>query len=421
MRRGPSPPPAPSPLVPPRRLAAPGRARALAIVVALGALATPAGSAAFTSVAPADSDSAYARPVPTPPATRAAEWETLETGLPEEVRLRPIVGLRMNRVDGLALRLGGAFRTARGPAPLLFASVTGATARKRPVLFEAGVEEPIGDRPWLRIGGSVYRSTENDDEWIVAELENTLFALFARTDYRDHYEAEGAQGYVAWSPGSDFSARLAIRFERQRSLPTEAEFAFFGKEDEFRPNPAIAEGDEEAWTATIGVGPETLGDGGGTQGELSYERTGEPLHGDFDYGRFRGLVREKWMISRLQEARFRLIAGTTQSGTLSPQKVWHLGGIGTLRGHEYKVYSGDQFFLATAEHYVKARKNVYPFWFLDYGSAWFGKGNLDRQRPALDGGLGIRLGKGWVVATVAKNLRDTGTPLLVGVRFLGPF
>src|SRR5882672_7178113 len=143
---------------------------------------------------------------PPVPVTRAAEWETLSTGLPEEARFRRIVRLRYNRVDGPALALGAAFQTGRSPAPVLFGEGGYAYSRRKGI-YEAGFETPFGDRPLLTLGGSVYRRTATEDEWIVSEGENTSCAVFARTDYRDYNETEGGGAYVSWSPGSDFQLR----------------------------------------------------------------------------------------------------------------------------------------------------------------------------------------------------------------------
>jgi outer membrane protein assembly factor BamA len=397
-----------------------------ALVAALGR-AESAPARPDSAPAPADSvgqvalpDSASAGSVSPLPVARPAGWDTLETGLPEEVRLRPIFRLRYNRVDGPAYALGVAFQTARGPAPVLFGELGHALSRKR-VLYEVGLLEPIGDRPWLAIGGSLYRRTATEDGWIVGETENTIFALLARTDYRDYYETQGAHGYLAWSPGADFSLRAGARFESHRSLAKKANVSLMGHHGSFRPNPAIQEGDEEAFTIQLRVGPVEFPLRGGTRCEIGYERSGSPLDGDFEYGRVSGAVRSKIRLSPGQDFRVRVNAGSTRSGVLPAQKIWHLGGIGTLRGHDYKSFDGDQFFLLGAELCRLARKNLYALLFVDYGAAWFGDGNLGRQKPALDAGLGLRVGEGPIVLTVAKNLRDGGSKPRVGVRLGGSF
>ena len=365
-------------------------------------------------------DSTTTREVPPPPVVRAAEWETLVTGLPEEARFRRIVDLRYNRVDGPAPTAGAAFQTGRGPAPVLFAQATYAYSRKK-LLYEAGFTAPFGDRPLFSAGGSVFRRTATEDEWIVSEGENTIFALFARTDYRDYYESEGGQAHVSWSPGSDFELRGGARVESHRSLSVRTRVSLTGRHPVFRPNPPIQDGDEQAFTAGFRLGPVELPVQGGTHGEATYERSGPPLNGDFEYGRVRGAVRHRSRLSPAQDFRARLIAGSTLTGTLPAQKIWYVGGIGTLRGHDFKSFAGDQFFVASAEFYQRARKNIFVFALLDCGAAWFGSENLDRQRPALDGGLGVRIGEGPAAVTLAKNLRDGDSKPRVGVRLGGKF
>ncbi|HZE19739.1 MAG TPA: BamA/TamA family outer membrane protein, partial [Candidatus Angelobacter sp.] len=253
------------------------------------------------------------------------------------------------------------------------------------------------------------------------EGENTIFALLARTDYRDHYESEGGRAYLAWAPGSDFEIRIGGRLEDQRSLSTRTRVALTGRHPVFRPNPAIQDGEEQAFTVMARIGPMTLPLRGGTSGEALYERSGDPLQGDFEYGRVRGMVRHKIRLKPGMEFRARLVGGSTLTGSLPPQKLWYAGGIGTLRGHDYKTFVGDQFFVMNAELYRRARKNMYAFTFLDAGAAWFGRENLSRQHPALDAGLGLRIAEGPLAVTVGKNLRDSGSKPLVGVRLGGAF
>src|SRR5207248_8653011 len=198
-------------------------------------------------------------------------------------RLRRIVRVRYNRVDGPDVTLGAAFQTGRGVAPVLFVEGTYAGSRDRG-LYEAGFTIPWGVRPLFTIGGSGYRRTATEDDWIVPEGENTIFALVARTDDRDYYESEGGQGYVAWAPGSDFELRAGGRVEQERSLSTRTRVSLTGRHPAFRPNPAIEEGEAQALTLHARIGPVEIPLRGGTSGEALYERAGAPLNGDFEYG-----------------------------------------------------------------------------------------------------------------------------------------
>jgi hypothetical protein len=402
---------------------APNAARAIAAFwIAAIAAASPVLVGRAFAQAPADTTPAAQAPVaPRPaPAFRPADWETLSTGLPEATRLGPLVRARYNRVDGPALHLGGAVLSDLEPRPLLYALVGFAFSRER-FLYDAGFEAPLGERRRFRMRGSAYRRTATEDGWIVGETENTLFALFARTDYRDHYEAEGIDGAATWEPGRDFALGVGAETEKVRSLDTETRFSIFGKDDRFRPNPPIQDGTQGVLSVFGRIGPSPLPVRGGTSGDLTYERGGSPIDGDSEYERLRGAAHTRVRLSPRQEARVRVIGGATLDGALPPQKIWHVGGIGTLRGHDYKEFGGDQFLLGNAEYYFLARKNVWTFAFLDWGAAWFGRDNLSRQQFALDGGVGIRLGDGPIAVTAARNLQRSGAPILVGVRLGGSF
>jgi hemolysin activation/secretion protein len=98
-----------------------------------------------------------------------------------------------------------------------------------------------------------------------------------------------------------------------------------------------------------------------------------------------------------------------------------IGGIGTLRGFDYKSIQGDQSFVANGEYYVLVRKNIYAFGFLDFGDSWYGRDNVPRIHPALDGGLGLRLGQGPIAITAARSLQSADAPILIGVRLGGSF
>ena len=403
---------------PPERLAA-------AFVLAAGAwLAWPLSSHAavpdsLSAIVPVLGDSSASHASAPQASFREADWETLAT-VPDEARPALVYGFRYNRVDGPAPTVGGAVRSERYPNPLVYAKFTYAFSRER-FLYDVGGEAPLGDHARFRIGGAAYRRTETEDEWIVGEMENTLYALFARTDYRDYYEASGYEGRVAWDPGTDFGARVEGRVEDQRSLENEANASLFGAHDRFRPNPPIEDGQDGVLALGMRIGPAAIPPEGGTLGDVVYERAGDALHGDFDYGRVRAVVRTRVRLSPKQDARARLVGGSTLDGTLPPQKLWYLGGISTLRGEDFKERQGDQFLLANAEYYVLVRKNVWGFGFLDWGSAWFGKDNIDRQQFLLDGGLGVRIGQGPLALTAARNLQETHAAIHVLVRFSETF
>ncbi|HEX7078073.1 MAG TPA: hypothetical protein VF363_06620 [Candidatus Eisenbacteria bacterium] len=398
-------------------------ARSLAaalLVAALAVLAAGARGAAPDSTA---ADSAAA-PAPPPVAAGAAaapaDWDTLAAGLPEQVIFGFAPRLAYDRADGPLLGGDAGFRRRKDVASLVHAWAGYAVSRERG-LGGAGFEIPLGYRGVFRIGAEVYRTTATPDDWIVGRTENTFFALFARTDYMDWYEAEGGEARLRWNPGRDAAFSIRARIESQSSLRTRTRVALFGKDDRFRPMPPLQDGDLGAWTVDARVGPETLPPRGGTNGTIAFERAGDPIARDFVYSRLSAAVRTLIRLSPHQTIRARALVGSTREGSLPPQAVWHVGGIGTLRALDYKAFGGDQYFLANAEYYLLARKNLYPMAFLDWGAAWFGRDNLSRQKPALDGGVGLRLGEGPLLFTLGRDLGRSSAPLRFGVRLGGTF
>ena len=122
------------------------------------------------------------------------------------------------------------------------------------------------------------------------------------------------------------------------------------------------------------MGPARIPSKGGSRIVVRYERAGAPIERDFDYGRIRVQGNLRQRLSPGQGFRARAALGSTRSGALPAQKVWDLGGIGTLRGEPFKSQSGDQFYLMNAEYSYLFHKNLHALLFVDWGAAWFGRG-----------------------------------------------
>jgi hypothetical protein len=170
---------------------------------------------------------------------------------PPPPRLRPtgFLGLGLptyDRVNGLSVRGGAQLRLgADSLSPLLNLSGVLRTARGSPG-GTAALSAPLGHPAVLTL--AVGRETRSNDRWIRSDLENSLAAIFVRSDARDYYDADFGAITLSRTPplpliqGESFiTPRLEFRVERDRSLRARDVFTLFGDEP-WRANPSIEDG-----------------------------------------------------------------------------------------------------------------------------------------------------------------------------------
>jgi len=119
------------------RSVARGIAAAALLLTGMAPVATAAATDSSAVSLPAVIDSSAASPPAVPRTT--ADWETLSTGLPEQVRAGFLFAFAYNRVDGPAPQVGGSLRRERDQAPLLYVLGGYAFSRER-ALGSAGFE-----------------------------------------------------------------------------------------------------------------------------------------------------------------------------------------------------------------------------------------------------------------------------------------
>ena len=62
--------------------------------------------------------------------------------------------------------------------------------------------------------------------------------------------------------------------------------------------------------------------------------------------------------------------GGSIEGTPPLQERFYLGGIGTLRAHDFKELVGNRFFLANIEYRASVMEDLQVVFFTDMGDAW---------------------------------------------------
>lgn len=141
--------------------------------------------------------------------------------------------------------------------------------------------------------------------------------------------------------------------------------------------------------------------------EASYEVATEGLGSDFEFRRFIGHARTAHVFSPRQALLLRGLVGVS-SGDVPLQRLFSLGGLGTLRGYARKQFHGDQMILTTAEYWLYPR-SPWPglVFFYDGGKTWF------RDLDALGRGWKSDVGAGleWPGGGRGYARVDVGFPL----------
>ena len=345
--------------------------------------------------------------------------------------------LRYNRVEGftLALRFDRAL-DGTGFAPSWAVGLGLATAADKGV-WEAAVEQPLLRNQKLTLGLEGYRYfdsfTYGDD--IIGNGENTASSLFLGKDYRDWYEAEGGSVWLGLRTSPFFFARFGYTARDESAAPVNATWSLFNNSDPTRPNPRATEGQWRAWDAQVTYDSRPRRKRSGdlhrrsTWGWIEYyargfgETGGGGLGGDFDAWRLGFDGRTYLRLTPDQDLTLRILAATGENragGPLDPQRAYALGGIGTMRGHDFRSLVGDHAALANlvyAFHVFGASQALVT---VDAGTAW-SEGSLFDQKIGVDVGGGLQLGESGISALVAKTVNRSGSDVKLVIRLQSAF
>jgi hypothetical protein len=244
----------------------------------------------------------------------------------------------------------------------------------------------------LEFGGEGHNLTDTKDDWIIGMTENTLAAFLFREDYRDLFQRAGFSAHTAWytkSPNLSTMINVEYRYDDYKSLSKTTNWSLFKNEDDFRENPAVANGTMRSAVVTIGLN---------TVGKERYSPKGWDIFGQAEFGRHdwdrvmvegspsqsdftRAVVdvRRYQPLSRYDNLNMRVRLGSLKGDYLI-QKGFEVGGVNTMPAFGFKGYAGNRMMLGNVEYALNGSvfDNV-DFWpgsvtmilFADAGSARF--------------------------------------------------
>jgi hypothetical protein len=214
-----------------------------------------------------------------------------------------------------------------------------------------------GNDGLIEVGGEVYTLTDSNDEWIIGRTENDLAAFFFHRDYRDYYDREGFSlyaGHYMNSPRTSSHVRVQYLNELHSSMPNRTDWALFVRDRSFRLNPPIDEGRLNAIRVAFNLSsvkpvPHRV-DGWSLLAAMEY--SSPSLNSDMDYMQYIVDVRRYMPISRYDSFNVRLRAGSSE-GHLPAQRIYELGGLGTLPAYPHKMFFGNRMLLVNAEYIIR--------------------------------------------------------------------
>lgn len=254
------------------------------------------------------------------------------------------------------------------------------------------------DAALFEIGGEVYSLTDTQDAWFIGRSENDLAAFFFHRDYRDYYNREGFSVYTGYYYNlKSFSSHIRLQYlnELHAGMKNRTDWALFVRDRSYRLNPVINEGRMNAMRfafhlSSVEQRPRRL-HGWNVVGTAEY--TSPSLNSKFDYTQYIFDIRRYQPISEYDNFNLRLRVGSSE-GDLPVQKIYELGGLGTLPAYPHKAFFGNRMLLLNAEYVIKGEilsqlsfipRNAFGgltlLFFVDTG--W--TGNVDPSYGALQG------------------------------------
>ena len=293
-----------------------------------------------------------------------------------------------NRVDGTFLGGKLSLLNSRLPRTSLTASA-GYGLKSEELRYALSLAHSFDLLRTKTITLTYFDETRSNDRWIVSQLENILSTSIFRKDYRDYFRLRGFETQFTYNYSNNFGVTFDFGLREYGSLPNREPWTLFSKDKEFRENPTVAENDESLFSVTIRYN--TRED---FYTETNYWQIELVLEREFNDFRFTG-VHFLMKRVRLGHGNQTLIAGLQgdfRKGTTAEQYLMDLGGIGSLRGYDFKEFTGsgklyfECNYLFNGDLLQQLPLQSIPFYssiaagiFFEAGLTWF----ADNDRPGV--------------------------------------
>ena len=239
--------------------------------------------------------------------------------------------------------------------------------------YSLGVERPFFGGPRVFLGVETHDVTTSDDLWRLSSFEQAMVSLAFKNSFRDYYRRRGNQVFGVLRPDGHNEFTLMARWDRHEALPNSESYSFFRDEHELRPPLPVQNQRVNAFVVGYTFDTRALTAAGshttyarhlkdslygygtrvapGLRLEWTSEIAGRALGGDATFDRHIFNARGHVPISRHTLLSMRGLFGFS-GGTVPVERVFSLGGIGSVRGYSFKEVSGTGMALMNAEYRI---------------------------------------------------------------------
>ena len=282
-----------------------------------------------------------------------------------------------NRVDGAALMVGLEFDPPDSILPA-FEVMGGYAFSSKRGRYTLGLTQTLlrGKVP-IQLGGKVFRLLKSDDDKIIGNTENSIFALLVNEDWKDYYEAEGGYGFVRVNFLRWNTLEVGYLTEHQDWLSAHPKlWSLFGGKD-FRGNFSSApysilsahrsDFDDRLVTSlnlrlTVDSRDDEKSPKQGWYGYLAYENSPGEWNGEFDFNRFEAHLRRYQPLSRYLSLHLAASYGHADGSAIPLNRYFFLGGLGTIHGYRHKGFIGTEYMQVSGEYRFRIpHSDVLPF------------------------------------------------------------
>jgi hypothetical protein len=336
-----------------------------------------------------------------------------------------------NRVDGATLWGGIDYQNADSVIPS-FEAMGGYGFSSGRWRYRLGLTQTLlRGRVPVQVGGRIFRELKSEDDLLISEAENTIFALLFNEDWKDYYEAQGGYGFarvqvLGWN---DFE--IGFLSEEQHWLDAHPKlWSVFGAK-EFRGNFSSVPYDtlvnrianfngKQINSLKMSYRIRKLDDDQrpteGWYGFAEYEYSPKRWRGDFDFERFETRIKRFQPLGKYVSVYLTGAYGYVSGDYIPLSRLFYLGGLGTIYGYRHKEFIGKGYALASGEYRFRLpNSDIAPF--LQYDGGKITRDRItgeDTWYSAIS--VGIDISRSFRIF-VSKRLDDADANPIIYARF----